>query len=136
MIKQTLKVVPHGLIQSGQVIITADEKSGIVDLSETVVAGIGFFNKTISAMKEFKLINPSLLLSSSIKPGMKLSVGGVTLEVQENNLVNVVYVNGEDSLSGTAGLDLSGHYFEILFVHLNGKLDGYTVELELTAEQD
>jgi|GEM_PF-4340931 len=136
MIKHTLKVVPHGYIQSGQAVITADEKTGIVDLSATEVVGIAFFSKTISQMKEFKLIDPNLLLSASIHPGMSLSVGGVSLDVQENGLVNVKYANGADHLEGTAGLDLKGHFFEILFVHLTGQLDGYDVELELVSEND
>lgn len=135
MIKQNLTVIPSGLIQSGKVVITADTDSGLLDFSETIIAGIGWFTKTIQKMQELT-IDPKLLLSSSIKPKLKFMTRGITLEVLDNGLISVEYVDAENYLKGTAAVDLTGHYFEIMDVHVQGKLDGYDVELILTAEKD
>lgn len=130
MLNQTLKVVPHGLIQSGQVAISADEKTGLLDFNELIVAGWGPFTKNLANQGELK-IDPSLLLSKNIKVGMKWTVGFVTIQIEKANQASVVYLNGEDSASGMADLDLSGDYLKIVHVNMTGTVEGQDIQLEL-----
>lgn len=130
MIRQILNVVEHGLIEEGQVIINADEKTGLIDASETVVVGLGPFATTQKASQELKL-DPSLMLSKSIQPGMKWTVGPVKIEIINKSQALIQFVQGDDHLSGKADLDLSGQYLKVLHVNAVGTVHGMDVQLEL-----
>lgn len=132
MIKQTFSVVPHGLIESGQVDFSADEKTGLIDFEETIVAGIGPFTTTDQHQGEFK-IEPTLLLSTSIKPGMKMQVSFVEIYIKDKTTATVSINAPDMQLSGEAELDLTGEYLFINGVVLNGSVKGQSITLELKA---
>lgn len=130
--KQTFSVVPQGLIEGGQVDFSADEKTGMIDFEETIIAGIGPFTQTDHNTGEFKL-EPSLLLSENIKPGMKWTVGVVTIYIVDKTKATVS-VNAPDmQMSGEAALDLSNEFIFINGVILKGNAKGQDITLELKA---
>lgn len=134
MISQTLKVVSHGLIESGQVSFSADEVTGMIDEAHSIVVGVSVFNQTIASSEELK-IDPALLRSLSIKSGMKWIIGGVTISVSaislEHAQLNIAVVSPDVNMTGTAWLDLTQQFIKISSVVLNGVADGQTVTLEL-----
>lgn len=132
MLNQTLKVVPHGLIESGQVVINADEKTGLIDVAVAIVAGWGPFTQNEDDQEELKL-DPSTLLSANVKPGMKMAIGPVTIEILSSKQAKVTYVKGDDQATGTVDIDLSGQYLKISHVNATGTISGQSVQLELQA---
>lgn len=128
--KQTFSVVPQGLIEGGQVDFSADEKTGMIDFEETIIAGIGPFTQTDSHSGEFKL-DPSLLLSENIKPGMKWTVGVVTIYIVDKTKATVSVNSPDMQMSGEAELDLSDRYIFINGVILKGTAKGQDITLEL-----
>lgn len=134
MIRQVLTVIPHGIIESGQVVLQADEKTGLLDLSESLLVGWSIFSKTIQNAQELK-IDPQILLSANIREGMKLQVGVVSIEIQSvmGNLAaaEISYSQGADHLSGLIDIDLSGQYWAVQHVLASGVIEGQSIELEL-----
>lgn len=130
--KQTFSVVPQGLIEGGQVDFSADEKTGMIDFEETIIAGIGPFTQTDSHQGEFK-IEPSLLLSENIKPRMKWTVGVVTIFIVDKTKATVSVNSPDMQMSGEAELDLSGEFIFINGVKLTGTAKGQSITLELKA---
>jgi hypothetical protein len=131
MITQTLKIIPHGLIESGQIVIQANEKTGLIDVSESIVVGFGPFNKTIQGSKVLT-VDPSVLLSENIKEGEVMDVGSVKIKIEKNAKASIIYKNGEDILSGMADLDLSGKFVKIAHANLTGQVQGESVQLEIS----
>lgn len=139
MISTVLNVVPHGVVQSGSATINIDEFTGVIDLSESIVVGWLFFTQTIANNRELK-IDPDALLSSSIKVGLKLVIGQLTLTVESvlGTVANVSLV-AQDSdkwsgVSGSAALDLSQKYFELTHLQATGVVEGSNIELELVKQ--
>lgn len=131
MIVRNFVVVPHGLIQSGSVALKIDEVTGLIDASETAVVGLPpFFSKTLSQHDDFK-IDPTLLLSENVKPGLKLNFGPVALEVISATQAKVTFSQGDDTASGIAVLDLSGKYLHIVSLNATGTVEGFDLTLEL-----
>lgn len=131
MIKQTFQVTPHGFIEGGQVVISADELTGLIDVSESVVEGIGPFSETQAGTQELK-IPPNFLLCENLKIGLKLQIKDVAIQIEPNMQASIIYQNGNDSLSGMADLDLSGKYVQVVHVNLTGMMKGYNVQIELS----
>lgn len=136
MIVQTLRAIPHGVIQSGEVSAKADEKTGEIDFSDSLVVGWAFFNKTIHNDGVYK-IDPAQLLSAAIKVGTTMQVGSVKLEVisidsREMATVTISFDDGQgNKVAGTILADLSGTYWHITYVDAKGTIQGTDVHLEL-----
>lgn len=131
---QTLIVVPQGLIESGTATLKCDTKSGIIDFSETIVAGIGPFNETYTESGEIS-IDPKYLLPENIVLGLKMSIGPVALEVTsvvgKLASVSVVVNSPKMQMKGDAQIDLSQDYIFVRHVLLSGPIKGTKVTLEL-----
>ena len=53
------------------------------------------------------------------------------LTVNADMSISLVYTDGQDQLIGPVKLDVSGKYWKIAHVDLNGTVEGYSVEIEL-----
>jgi hypothetical protein len=129
VIKQTLTAVPQGIIQSGSVNVSADEITGLVDFNASVLAGVWVMSKTVAESDEIK-IDPSLLLSVNLKPGLALKIGNTTINVGEDGACALAVNSPDMTLTGTAQLDLTGEYLYIEHIVLQGTVQANDVTLE------
>lgn len=134
MLRQTLKVIPNGVIESGSAKLSIDEVKGLIDEVSVAVVGVSIFNKTLTDHSDFK-IDPNLLKSASITDGLQLSFGVVSIHVDSvaNKVaaVSIVVKSPDLDLKGPASIDLSGPYISIMHILLNGTASGMSVTLEL-----
>ncbi len=127
MLSQKFNVVPQGIIKSGQVEYTVDETTGAIVAKEDIVAGVAFFTKELAEIENAKM-DPSLLLSSALKKGMKLQMGSVSLEViNVSKVVATLEITINDKVNnirgdGPAHLDLTHKYWSILDLKITGQV--------------
>lgn len=132
MLAQVLNIVPHGVVESGQIMLEIDETTGLISFSDSITVGFSIFSQVKNGTGEFK-IDPKMLLSANVKPGVSISVQNVTIEVPANSSEGTVaYSNGDDHLDGTVDLDLTGEYIVVDHLNLSGVVSGVTVQIELT----
>lgn len=136
MIQNTLQVIPHGLIQSGTVILRVDETTGLIDFSDTLVVGWSIFTKTLQNQQSIK-IDPNHLKSANIKVGMTMTIGAVKLEVlsvsQFQAEVSCTYKDDDNDFTGNVTLDLEEEYFSVMHLIATGVSSKNDIQLELQA---
>ena len=135
MINQNFTVVPQGLIESGTVSLQIDTATGEVGLQYDIKAGVLMFSKDVAGSQSL-VLDPTLLLSQNIKPGLSMTVGGVYLTfsgvvpgVSASAAIKVM--SSDVTANGNAQLDLSGQYIKILGLTMSGTADGEPVTVVL-----
>lgn len=131
MIKQSFTVIPHDLIESGNLNLSLDTTSGQVDLVGLVVAGEGWFHKNLNINLGIPF-KPAFFESKNLVNGLSVQINNAHVSIRDQKTALISYTQNEDNfLTGTAQLDLTGEFLRFGTIDLNGKLSGYTVHIEL-----
>jgi hypothetical protein len=130
-----LTIKPNGMISGGHLEYSVNDQTGVIKFTGEITVHMLFFSKTFPLNGQVQ-VDPHLILSAQVKPGLSYHSGPVKIDVislHDHNkaVANVSIKNDTVDAGGGITLDLSAKDISIVSGNLSGTVQGHNVQLQL-----